>query len=132
MTTVETGAPRKKGRPARYGQGRTSLHVRFTPERIVMLKALADRNGRSLSEQVEFVVEDHGRVEELVAKLARSDAETQNLLAQISDHMDQIWKLQQQNRKLKEENQKLKAAARDDGLAERVAALEEAIKGRKK
>ena len=132
MTPVETEAARKKGRPARYGQGRTSLHVRFTPERIATLKALADRNGRSLSEQVEYIVEDHGRVEELVAKLARSDAETQSLLAQISDHMDQLWKHQQQIRKLKEENQKLKAAARDDGLAERVAALEQAIKGRTK
>jgi hypothetical protein len=132
MTTVETETPRKRGRPARYGQGRTSLHVRFTPERIEMLKALADRHGRSLSEQVEFIVEDHGRVEELVAKLARSDAETQALLAQIYDHQEQIWRHQQQIRKLKEENQKLKAEARDDGLAERVAALEEAMKGRKK
>ena len=88
--TAKTEETRKRGRPARYGQGRTSLHVRFTPERIAMLKALADRNGRSLSEQVEFVVEDHGRVEELVAKLARSDAETQALLAQIYDHMEQI------------------------------------------
>jgi|ERR1700722_5996780 hypothetical protein len=131
MTTAKTEEPRKRGRPARYGQGRASLHVRFTPERIALLKALADRNGRSLSEQVEFIVEDHGRVEELVAKLARSEGEEQALLTQISDHMDQIRRHQDQIRKLKDENQKLKAAARDDGLAERVAALEEAIKGRK-
>jgi predicted DNA-binding protein len=57
MTTTETEQPRKKGRPARSGQGRMSLHVRFTPERMEMLKVLADRNGRSLSEQVEYVVE---------------------------------------------------------------------------
>jgi hypothetical protein len=144
MTTVETETPRKKGRPARYGQGRTSLHVRFTPERVEMLKTLADRHGRSLSEQVEFIVEDHGRVEELVAKLARSDAEEQDLLEQILAHQEQIGRHQQQIRKLKEENQKLKAEARGDGLAERVtaleeeglaervAALEEAMKGRKK
>lgn len=59
MTITKTEGVRKKGRPARYGQGRTSLHVRFTPERIEMLKALADLNGRSLSEQVEYVVERH-------------------------------------------------------------------------
>jgi hypothetical protein len=108
------------------------LHVRFTPERIEMLKALADRNGRSLSEQVEYLVEDHERVEELVAKLARAKGEEQMLLSQMHDEQEQIRQLQQQNRKLKDENRKLKAAARDDGLAERVAALEEAIKGRKK
>jgi hypothetical protein len=128
MTTVETGAPRKKGRPARYGQGRSSLHVRFTPERIALLKALADHNGRSLSEQVEFVVEDHVRAEKLVTKLT---AETQGLLAQIYDHQEQIRRHQQQILKLKDENQKLKATARDDGLAARVTALEQAIKGRK-
>jgi cell division protein FtsL len=59
-------------------------------------------------------------------------AETQALLAQIYDHQEQIWRHQQQIRKLKEENQKLKAEARDDGLAERVAALEQAVAGRKK
>ena len=44
-----------RGRPR--GQGRASVHVRFTPERTAILKALAERDGRSLSEQVEFLIE---------------------------------------------------------------------------
>ena len=102
------------------------------------MKALADRNGRSLSEQVEFVVEDHARVEEMAAKLT---AETQGLLAQIHDHMDQLYKEQQQKRKFQDEVRKLKEEIRSlkeesapggNRLAERVAALEQAIKGGKK
>jgi hypothetical protein len=48
---------RKPGRPRKYGQGRINATVRFTPERYAELRAEADQQGRSLSEQVEYIVE---------------------------------------------------------------------------
>jgi hypothetical protein len=48
---------RKPGRPRKYQGGRINATVRFTPQTYAKLKAAADRNGRSVSEQVEFVVE---------------------------------------------------------------------------
>jgi predicted HicB family RNase H-like nuclease len=48
---------RKPGRPRKYGQGRINATVRFTPERHAELRAAADQNGRSVSEQVEYLIE---------------------------------------------------------------------------
>jgi hypothetical protein len=57
MIKTQAEEPRKRGRPRKYGQGRASVHVRFTPERAAALKADATAAGRSLSEEVEVLVE---------------------------------------------------------------------------
>jgi|SRR6516225_10205027 hypothetical protein len=57
MTTTESGSGRRPpGRPRKYGQGRINATVRFTPERYAALKAEADKQGRSVSEEVEVRV----------------------------------------------------------------------------
>jgi hypothetical protein len=48
---------RKIGRPRKSGQGRPTVHVRFTPECFAQLKAAATLAGRSISEEVEFRIE---------------------------------------------------------------------------
>jgi hypothetical protein len=48
---------RKPGRPRKYGEGRINATVRFTPETYAELKAAADQNRRSVSEEVEARVE---------------------------------------------------------------------------
>ena len=55
--TSEESERRKPGRPRRYGQGRINATVRFTPERYADLKAAADDQRRSISEEVEARVE---------------------------------------------------------------------------
>jgi hypothetical protein len=57
MTDVVTDERRRPGRPRKFGQGRINCSVRFTPERYRDLKAEADGNGRSISEEVEFRIE---------------------------------------------------------------------------
>jgi hypothetical protein len=118
------------------------VYMRVTPQRAEELKAEAQRNGRSVSEEAELRIEVFGRWE----------AEKQELLAQMYDHQTQIGKLQQQLRTLKEKSAPEKAnaatderiakivatavaqvtAANDKGHADRVAALEQALKGKKK
>ena len=119
MSTVEkpvdTDAARKTGRPRKFPPGRVSVYVRLTRQRGAELKTEAQSNGRSVSEQVEFLIEDHARIENL----------TQDLLAQINDQFDQIRKLQQQNLKLKGEN--LKLQVHDDGVTARITALERTV-----
>jgi hypothetical protein len=55
--TSEESERRKPGRPRRYGQGRINATVRFTPERYADLKAAAEEQRRSISEEVEARVE---------------------------------------------------------------------------
>jgi hypothetical protein len=62
---------RKPGRPRKYGRGRVNATVRFTPERYAELRAQADQQGRSLSEQVEHIIENAVRDRELIADLRR-------------------------------------------------------------
>ena len=59
VTATKTGERRPPGRPRKYGQGRINATVRFTPERYAIVKGLADAAGRSFSEQVEHIVEQH-------------------------------------------------------------------------
>jgi hypothetical protein len=68
MTTIESGE-RKSGRPRRFGRGRINTTVRFTPERYTELKSAADAAGRSVSEQVEFLIEDHQRFEKVLGEV---------------------------------------------------------------
>jgi hypothetical protein len=65
MSTEETA--RKPGRPRRYGPGRRNATIRFTAERYAALKAEADKAGRSVSEQVETIVEQASTVSTAVA-----------------------------------------------------------------
>jgi hypothetical protein len=66
VTQSEKNSRRKPGRPRKFGQGRINATVRFTPERHAELQAEADQNGRSLSEQVEHMVEQTRLLRELV------------------------------------------------------------------
>jgi hypothetical protein len=69
VTTIEKSSRRKPGRPRKYGQGRINATVRFTPERYAELRAEADQNGRSVSEQIEHMVEQTRLLRELVGQL---------------------------------------------------------------
>lgn len=69
MTRSAETPRRKPGRPRKYGQGRVNATVRFTPERYAELQAEADQNGRSLSEQVEHLVEQTRLLRKLVDTL---------------------------------------------------------------
>jgi hypothetical protein len=71
MSTTETKERKRTGRPRKYGQGRISSLVRHTPERYAELKAAAEEAGRSISEQVEFELEDYRRVGPRLDKLDR-------------------------------------------------------------
>jgi hypothetical protein len=55
--TPKDSPTRKPGRPRKYAVGRPHATVRFTPARYAVLKAEAEKNGRSLSEEVEARVE---------------------------------------------------------------------------
>ena len=57
MGEVVKMAARKPGRPRKFGRGRIKATVRFTPERYEELRIEADHNGRSISEQVEYMIE---------------------------------------------------------------------------
>jgi hypothetical protein len=69
VTRIEKSSPRKPGRPRKFGPGRRNVMVRFTPDRYVELRAEADLHGRSLSEQVEHMVEQTRLLRELVGQL---------------------------------------------------------------
>jgi DNA repair exonuclease SbcCD ATPase subunit len=71
MTTTETGERKRAGRPRKYGQGRITSTVRHTPQLYAELKAAAEEAGRSISEQVEFELEELRRVGPKLDKLDR-------------------------------------------------------------
>jgi hypothetical protein len=89
VTPIEKTSRRKPGRPRKYGQGRINATVRFTPERYAELQAEADQKGRSLSEQVEHMVEQTRLLRELVdqLKVAFSSAnyDAKGLLRRLDD-----------------------------------------------
>ena len=62
---------RKRGRPRKYPRGRVVVGVRFTPQLYAELRAEAELHGRSLSEQVEHMVEQNQLLRELVEALRR-------------------------------------------------------------
>ena len=63
------------GRPAKFGPGRTTITVRVSPSRLDELRQEAIDHGRSLSEQVEYLIEDAYRVREVLAAM-RTDIAT--------------------------------------------------------
>ena len=62
---------RKPGRPRKYPRGRCVVGVRFTPQLYTELRAEAELHGRSLSEQVEHMVEQNRLLRELVEALRK-------------------------------------------------------------
>jgi hypothetical protein len=72
---------RKPGRPRKYGEGRIHATVRFTPERYAELKADADRLGRSVSEQVEALIEQALTVSQTLAAVSMTLPELQQRTA---------------------------------------------------
>ena len=97
MATVTTG--RKPGRPRRYAPGRINATVRFTPERYAALKAEAEKAGRSVSEEVEYKIEQLSTVMETQRQL-------QDTLATLNMAFDQIHKLQQQLSAVKQDKKR--------------------------
>ena len=75
MPASQQAKGRRAGRPVKFGPGRTTITVRLTPERYSQLKQEAIDLGRSLSEQVEYLVEDAYRIREVLAAM-RTDIET--------------------------------------------------------
>ena len=72
MTEAKKPAARKPGRPRKFGQGRINATVRFSPQRYEMLRLEADQNGRSISEQVEHMVEQTLLLQRLAKSLRTS------------------------------------------------------------
>ena len=60
---------RPPGRPRKYGPGRITSTVRHTPALYAELEAAAEQAGRSISEQVEFELEELRRVTPALDKL---------------------------------------------------------------
>jgi hypothetical protein len=77
MTKADTklGTRKPPGRPSKFGPGRITATVRFTPERYAELKQGAIDHGRSVSEQVEIMIERAYTIETTLAAL-RTDIPT--------------------------------------------------------
>ena len=89
MTTIGSGEPVKPaGRPRRFGRGRVNATVRFSPERYAKLKAAADAAGRSVSEQNEFLIEDHERLEKIREEYERKAAEIAASVDRLADRYE--------------------------------------------
>jgi hypothetical protein len=74
-TDKGVGTRKPPGRPSKFGQGRVTATVRFTPERYAELKQAATDHGRSVSEQVEVMIERVYTIEATLAAL-RTDVPT--------------------------------------------------------
>jgi hypothetical protein len=111
--TAEVSQTRKGGRPRKFAPGRVVIAVRVTPARHADLAAVAQVQGRSLSEEVEFRLEDYARVAELERK-------EQDILASFDQVMntyaDKVAKLERQIAELRRE------AALNDAKIVRIAA----------
>jgi predicted RNase H-like nuclease (RuvC/YqgF family) len=129
MTDIKTETVakvrRKPGPAPRFSTGRINASTRFTPERHAVLKAAAIASGRSLSEQIEFEIEEGARK---AASLAKFERDEQFKLTQISDHLDQIGRQQQRIRELEQRNRELEAKAQsaDTGMT-KIAELERRV-----
>jgi len=77
MPNASTRKERRKppGRPAKFGQGRVTFTVRSTPERYAQVKQEAIDAGRSISEQVEYLLEQAYHTQTVLAAL-RTDIPT--------------------------------------------------------
>src|SRR5262249_22126116 len=73
MTTAAVTS-RRPGRPRKFAESRINATIRFTPERYAELKNAADENGRSVSEQVESLIEELFHVRTALSAGGASDA----------------------------------------------------------
>jgi hypothetical protein len=90
VTTIEGGERRKPGRPRKFGQGRINATIRFTAGRYAELKVAADATGRSVSEQVEFVIEDYKRIEKVRDEYERKAAEIEVAVDRLAARLDEL------------------------------------------
>jgi len=74
MTRAAVKEVRKPGRPRKFGEGRINATIRFTPERYAEIKKAADKNGRSVSEQVETMIEELLHTNTVLAAMGTSVA----------------------------------------------------------
>jgi len=75
MTKAAVNEVRKPGRPRKFAEGRINATVRFTPARYAGLREAADKNGRSVSEQVETMIEELIHTQTVLAALGTNEAE---------------------------------------------------------
>jgi hypothetical protein len=104
FVTSEESERRKPGRPRRYGQGRINATVRFTPERYADLKAAAEEQRRSISEEVEARVErsfTEAAFEKIARDLKANSSEMVEIAAKLLDkamaRIDELEKAQTLN-----------------------------------
>jgi hypothetical protein len=117
--TIENGERRKPaGRSGRFGRGRINTTVRFTDERYAELKAAADAAGRSLSEQVEFELEDYRRAEMVRDKYERQAAEIAASVDRLAVRYEAMMDWVDGLLKLQNELQNERAAAGEKVIAE--------------
>jgi TraY domain len=83
VTTTESGERRRPGRPR--GQGRINTTVRFSAATHAELRVAADASGRSVSEEVEFRIEDYRRIEVLQDEIKRYSANLEASVQQMKD-----------------------------------------------
>lgn len=74
MKTAAVREVRKPGRPRKFAGGRINATIRFTPERYAEIKKTADDNRRSVSEQVEAMIEELLHTNTVLAALGTSGA----------------------------------------------------------
>jgi hypothetical protein len=86
VTTVPVPERRPPGRPRKFGQGRLHATVRFTPDRYRQLKEAADKEGRSISEEVEARV-TQTFFEDGLADIRRGVAEVSRELSDIGQEL---------------------------------------------
>jgi hypothetical protein len=91
MTTEPTEsdeARSKGGRPRRYPRDRITATVRFTRERTADLRAEATAHGRSLSQEIEYRVEDYARMRKLLDAMSASRDRRDRDLADTNTMLD--------------------------------------------
>ena len=92
--------------------------MRFTPERYAELKAAAEAVGRSVSEQVEFLIEDHARIEKMRSEYERDAAKIAASVDRLAARYEAMTEWVDQLLKLQNELQNERAAAGEKVIAE--------------
>jgi hypothetical protein len=124
MPTEAVSAERKPGRPR--GPGRVNATVRFSPDQYAALRDSADRQGRSVSEEVEARIQQSFSDESVRETVERGldslnaaiDQEKELLSKVIAKHQARTEKLQQQITDSKEAH--LRDLTNSTALAERL------------
>jgi len=80
MTKAAVKEVRKPGRPRKFGEGRINATIRFTPKRYAEIKEAAGKNRRSVSEQIETMIEELFHTNAVLAAMGTSVAEQERQL----------------------------------------------------